>query len=134
VVADDDLDHAVGDARVDVDDDRTRATCVRRGVGEGLVRRQQDVDDLVVLRALGDEPEPEVGPQERGLAPARGQAEAEPVSMVPGCRGYVDGFPPGSRSAAAVSLWLSAANRSCTRLASLERVIRRRRRPRPPDE
>jgi hypothetical protein len=130
VVADGDLDHGVLDARVDVDDDRAGSAGVDDGVRERLARRQEDVCDLLVVGVLRDEPEPELGAKERRLALPCRQAKAEPVLLVSGCRGYVDGNPPGSRCAA-VGLCLSAGNRSRLTRASLDRVIRRRTDPTP---
>jgi hypothetical protein len=97
VVADRDLDHAVLDAGVDVDDDRAWPAGMDDGVRERLARREEDVADLLVVGLLRGEPDPELGTEKRRLAFAGRQAKAEPVFRVSSCRGYVDGNPPGSR-------------------------------------
>jgi hypothetical protein len=130
VVAHGDLDHTVLHARVDVDDDRARPARVDDGVRERLARRQEDVVDLLLVGALRGKPQPELGAEKRRLAFPCGQAKAEPVSLISGCRSYVDGIPL-VRAAAAVGLCVSAANRSGLSLASLDRVIRRRTEPTP---
>jgi hypothetical protein len=44
------------------------------GVRERLARREEDIGDLLVVGVVRDEPEPELGAQQRRLARSGGQA------------------------------------------------------------
>ena len=75
MIADDDIDRAVVDVRVDVNRDRLRLPCVVDRIPERLVRGEQDVEQLVLGGILLDQPEPEMGAEQSRLCGFRGQTE-----------------------------------------------------------
>ena len=82
VVADDDLDHAVADAGVDMDGDRPRLPRVRDRVAERLVGGEEDVHDLVFDRMVLGQPDPQVRAQQGRLGRPGRQAQAETLGVV----------------------------------------------------